>query len=108
MSDEPRLLPVELRLAEGWCPHPDHGHMTPAGNWGRCDACGVLWRRDDAMPWLHCRAERMVDGNELAFTQVLDLYWLSAEHPDGIRPAVDEHVSHVLRTIGAAEVLATP
>lgn len=37
-----------LRLAEGWCPHTQHGRLVPVGVWGRCDdACGGgHWRRD--------------------------------------------------------------
>jgi hypothetical protein len=29
------------RLAEGWCPHPDHGRLQPGG---RCPACDGAWR----------------------------------------------------------------
>lgn len=38
-------VPVPLaRLAEGWCPHPNHGRLQPAAGGGRCSACDGTWR----------------------------------------------------------------
>lgn len=40
-------VPVLLaRLAEGWCPHPDHGRLRE-NCW--CPACDAWWR---TTPWL--------------------------------------------------------
>lgn len=41
--------PVPLaRLAEGWCPHPDHGRLQATARGSRCVACDGTWR---LWPW---------------------------------------------------------
>lgn len=43
-------VPVPLaRLAEGWCPHPDHGRLQAHGLFAaRCPTCDGTWR---LWPW---------------------------------------------------------
>lgn len=67
LHHDPKVLPgsVEaplsmydfLRLAEGFCPHPDHGRLTtveelPDAGW--CDSCYLGWSYR-GLPALHLR-----------------------------------------------------